>query len=50
MKEVAGVSNHNLVRNSHTHLNDGGKTEPDHDFCWIDKSQIEAQQKCQLTY
>ena len=50
MKEVAGVSNHNLVRNSHAHLNDGAKTEPDHDFCWIDKSQIEAQQKCQLTY
>ena len=25
MKEVAGVSNHNLVRNSHSYLSDGGK-------------------------
>ena len=42
MKEVAGVSNHNLIRNSNAYLSQGGKIDPEVDFSWIDNSYQET--------
>ena len=50
MKEVAGVSNHNLIRNSNAYMSQGGKIDPEFQFCWIDSSYQEAQQKFQFVY
>ena len=50
MKEVTGVSNHNLIRNSNAYLPQGGKIDPEFEFSWIDHSYQEAQQKFQLGY
>ena len=38
MKEVASVSNHNLVRNSNAYVSQGGKINPEFEFSWIDNS------------
>ena len=38
MKEVASVSNHNLVRNSNAYMSQGGKINPEFEFSWIDNS------------
>ena len=48
MKEAAGVSNHNLVRNSNVYMSKGGKIESTVEFSWIDDSYKEAQQQFQL--
>ena len=50
MKEVAGVSNHNLIRNSNAYMSQGGKIDPKSEFSWINNSYQEAQQKFQLGY
>ena len=50
MKEVASISNHNLVRNSNAYMSQGGKINPEFEFSWIDNSYHEAQQKFQLGY
>ena len=50
MKEVAGVSNHNLIRNSNAYMSQGGKIDPKFEFSWINNSYQEAQQKFQLGY
>ena len=50
MKEVAGVSNHNLVRNSNAYMSQRGKIDPEFQFSWIDHSIQEAQAKFQLGY
>ena len=50
MKEVAGISNHNLIRNPNTYLSQGGKIDPEFEFSWIYNSYKEAQQKFQLGY
>ena len=50
MKEVTGVSNHNLIRNSNAYLPQGGKIDPEFEFSWIDNSYQEAQLKFQLGY
>ena len=50
MKEVAGVSNHNLVRNSNAYMSQRGKIDPGFEFSWIDNSYHEAEQKFQLEY
>ena len=43
MKEVAGTSSHNLVRNSNAYMSQGGKIDPEFPFSWIDNSYQEAQ-------
>ena len=50
MKEVTGVSNHNLVKNSNACMSQGGKIDPEFQFSWIDNSIQEAQEKFQLGY
>ena len=50
MKEAAGTSNNNLVRNSNTFLSNGGKIDPEFEFSWVNNSYSEMQQKFQLGY
>ena len=50
IKEVAGISNHNLIRNSNAYMSQGGNIDPEFEFSWIDNSYLEAQQKFQLGY
>ena len=50
MKEIAGISNHNLIRNLNAFMSKGGKIDPEIQFSWIDDSYKEAQQKFQLGY
>ena len=50
MKEIAGISNHNLVRNSNAYMFQGGKIDPEFPFSWIDNSYQEDQEKFQLGY
>ena len=50
MKEIASVSNHNLIRNSKAFMSKGGKIDPEFPFSWIDDSHKEGQQKFQLGY
>ena len=50
MRKIAKVSNQNLIRNSDAYLSRGGKTDPDHDFQWVDDSYKQGQQKFQLGY
>ena len=50
MNEVAGVSNHNLIRNSNAFMSQGEKADPEFKFSWINNSYQEAQQKFQLGY
>ena len=38
MKEAAGVSNHNLVRNPNAYMSKGGKIDPTVELSWIDDS------------
>ena len=49
LKEVAGVSNYSLIRNSNAYLSQGGKIDPEFVFSWVDNSYKEAQQKFQLS-
>ena len=42
MKKVAEISNQNLVRNSDAYISNGGKIDPDNEFCWIDDSYKEG--------
>ena len=50
MKKIAGISNHNLIRNSNAFMSKGGKIDPEFQFSWIDDSYKEPQQKFQLGY
>ena len=50
LTEVAGVSNHNLIRNSNVYVFKAEKIDPEFEFSWIDNSYQEAQQKFQLGY
>ena len=50
MKEAAGVSNHNLVRNSNGYMSKGDKVDSTVEFSWTDNSYEEAQQQFQLGY
>ena len=50
MKEIVGISNHNLIRNSNVFMLKGGKIDPEFQFSWIDDSYEERQQKFQLGY
>ena len=50
MKEVAGISNHKLVRNSDAYISQGGKIDPEFQFSGIDNSIQETQEKFQLGY
>ena len=50
MKKIAEISNQNLIRNSHAFLSDGGKTDPDTEFLWIDDSLKTIVNQFQLTY
>ena len=49
MKNIAEISNQNLIRNSHAFLSAGGKTDPDCDLMWIDDS-LKTTNQFQLTY
>ena len=42
MKEVAGVCNHNLVRNSNAYMSTGGAIDPEFKISWIDNPYEEA--------
>ena len=48
MKEIAGISNHNLIRNSNAFMSKGAKIDPEFQFSWIDGSYKKAQEKFQL--
>ena len=48
MKKIAGISNHNLIRNSNAFMSKGGKIDPEFQFSWIDGSYKKAQEKFQL--
>ena len=50
MKEVAGVSNHNLVRNPNAYMSTGGAIDPEFKFSCIDNSYEGGQQKFHLGY
>ena len=50
MKKVAETSNHNLVRNLNAYLANGGKSDPDTDFAWINSSHTETREKFQMSY
>ena len=50
MKEIAGISNHNLIRNSNAFMSNEGKIDPQFPFSWINDSYKEAQEKFQLGY
>ena len=50
LKEVADVSNHNLVRNSNAYMSQGGKIDTEFQFSWFDNSVQEVQEKIQLGY
>ena len=43
MKEIASVSNHNLIRNSKAFMSKGGKIDPEFLLSWIVDSYKEAQ-------
>ena len=45
MKNVAEISNHNIVRDSGAYMANGGQIDPDNEFSWIDNKE-----KFQLTY
>ena len=48
MKEVAGISNDNFVRNSNAYMSQGGKIDPEFQFSCIDNSIQEGQEKFQM--
>ena len=50
MKKVAEISNQNLVRNSDAYISNGGKTDPDNEFSWIDDSYKQGKEKFRLSY
>ena len=50
MREVAGVSNRNLFRNSNAYMSQGGKIDPKFQLSWIDNYIQEAQEKFHLGY
>ena len=50
MREVAGVSNRNLFRNSNAYMSPGGKIDPKFQLSWIDNYIQEAQEKFHLGY
>ena len=50
MKEAAGISNHNLVRNSNGYLSSGGKIDLDFTFSFVNGTYEKNQQKFQLGY
>ena len=50
MKDAAGVSNHNLVRNSNAYIYKRGKIDSTVEFSWIDDSYKQAQERFQLGY
>ena len=50
MKKVAEISNQNLVRNSDAYISNGGKIDPDNDFCWTDDSYKQGKERFQLGY
>ena len=50
MKEIAEVSNQNLVRNSDAFISSGGKIDSDNVFCWTDDCHKTSKEKFQLTY
>ena len=50
MKNVAEISNQNLVRNSDAYISSDGKSDPDNEFCWIDDSYKQVKEKFQLSY
>ena len=50
MKEAAGISNHNLVRNSNAFISNGGEMDAEYELSWINYSYIKLQQKFQLGY
>ena len=45
MKKAAGISNHNLVRNSNAYMSSGSKIDPDFPFSRVDDSYEKNQQK-----
>ena len=50
MKNIAEISNQNLVQNSDTYISTGGKSDPDNEFSWIDDSYQLSKEKFQLSY
>ena len=50
MKKIAETSNQNLIRNSDAYISNGGKTDPDNEFSWIDDSYQFRKEKFQLSY
>ena len=50
MKDAAGISNHNLVRNSNPCLSSGGKIDPDFKFSCVNGTYEKNQQRFQLGY
>ena len=50
MKNVAEISNQNIIRNFDAFISSGGKTDPDNEFVWIDDSFNLGSDKFQLTY
>ena len=50
MKNIAEVSNQNLVRNSDAYLSSGGKNDPDNELKRINDSYKLSKEEFQLTY
>ena len=48
MKEIAEISNQNLIRISDAYLSREGKIDPDNEFSWVNDSYKQVQQKFQL--
>ena len=50
MKEAAGISNHNFIRNSNTYMSSGRKIDSEIEFSWVDDTYQKNQQRFQLGY
>ena len=50
MKKVTKISNQNLIRNSDAYIANGGKTDSDNEFSWVDDSYKQAKETFQLSY
>ena len=50
MKEAAGISNHNFIRNLNAYMSSGRKIDSEIEFSWVDDTYQKNQQRFQLGY
>ena len=50
MKEAAGISNHNFIRNSNAYMSSCRKIDSEIELSWVDDTYQKKQQRFQLGY